>query len=93
MAKRRPYRHRHAEGDALVPHPRLGDGGAHACGEFFDLAGRRRTRHDDKFIAAIPRHPVTVAHDVLEGARDALQHLVAKAMPVFVVDLLEVVDV
>ena len=48
---------------------------------------------NDKFVAALSRHQVSLAHDALEAAGDLGQHLVAGVMPNRIVDVLEVVDV
>ena len=73
---------------------RHGQGFDHAQG---DAGGRfgagEMARQDDEFVAAEARHQVAVADGAQEAAGDHDQGLVAGAMAVEVVDLLEAVEV
>src|ERR1700733_13214916 len=56
--------------------------------------GRRGTdAQRDKFLAAVARHEVGLAHVLFEQLAENSQYLVAGSMSIGVVDLLEVVDV
>jgi hypothetical protein len=59
-----------------------------------ERVSRAARRHDDcEFLAAEPAHNVRGPHHVGEDLGDAHQHLVSNAVPVDVVQLLEVIDV
>ena len=48
---------------------------------------------EQEFLATVACHEIRLAHPLREDLRDALEHPVADAVRVPVVDLLEVVDV
>ena len=57
------------------------------------MLARQRPRYDQEFLAAPAGHVVAGAHQFAEQRAELLQHTVAAAVAVAVVDALEVIDV
>ena len=59
----------------------------------FRAGGIQVIEHNQKFIAAKPRHEVLRTDTVFDGSSNALNQLVASVVPQLVVNLLEAVDI
>lgn len=67
--------------------------GSHALADFKGLRKLRLHEQRDELLAAIPTDDVRLAHAGLSGLRKSLQHGIAGAVTMHIVDTLEPVDV
>ena len=73
---------------------RFGQGVEQALGDFtrLDLGVGTANQHRE-LVAAQPRHQIIAAHMLVQALSDGLQHLIASAVTVLIVDRLEVIEV